>query len=183
MKSTTDRARVVELYDMLRERAPSPVVDVNRALAMAMKSGARAGLDELDAIPEREVLGQYPYGLVLHLKNEDFSRDPKAVLAMNDDPLIANETQPTQTLAEMVRADERLKKEFPRITLPVLILHGTADKATKPSGSQFFYDTAGSGDKTLKFYDGAFHDLLNDVDKQVVMSDIQGWINARLPAA
>ena len=63
MKSTTDWARVVELYDMLRERAPSLVVDVNRALAIALKSGARAGLDELDAIPEREVLGQYPYGL------------------------------------------------------------------------------------------------------------------------
>ena len=60
------------------------------------------------------------------LKNEDFSRDPKAVAAMNADPLIAHETQPTQTVAEMVRADERLKKEFPLITLPVLILHGTA---------------------------------------------------------
>ena len=63
MESTTKWARVVELYDMLRERAPSLVVDVNRALAIAMKSGARAGRDELDAIPEREVLGQYPYGL------------------------------------------------------------------------------------------------------------------------
>ena len=58
------------------------------------------------------------------------------------------------TLAAMVRADERLKEDFPRITLPVLILHGTADKATKPSGSQFFYDSAGSSDKTLKLYDG-----------------------------
>jgi len=47
----------------------------------------------------------------------------------------------------------------------VLILHGTKDKATKPSGSQLFYDTAGSRDKTLKLYDGAFHDLLNDTDR------------------
>jgi alpha-beta hydrolase superfamily lysophospholipase len=99
---------------------------------------------------------------------------------MNDDPLIAHETQPTQTLAEMVRADERLKNEFPLITLPVLILHGTLDKATKPSGSQLFYDTAGSTDKTLKFYEGAYHDLLNDTDRATVMSDIQGWVNARL---
>jgi hypothetical protein len=35
---------------------------------------------------------------------------------MNNDPLIANESQPTDTMAEMVRADERLKKEFPLIT-------------------------------------------------------------------
>jgi acylglycerol lipase len=120
---------------------------------------------------------------VLHLKNEDFSRDPLVVKAMNSDPLIAHETQPTQTVAEMVRADERLKKEFPRITLPLLILHGTLDKATKPSGSQLFHDKAGSTDKTLKLYDGHFHDLLHDVGKEVVMVDIQGWLDAHIPAA
>src|SRR5207237_428740 len=58
--------------------------------------------------------------------------------------------QPTRTVAQLVLADERLKREFPLITLPVLILHGTADKVTKPAGSQFFFDTAGSKDKTLK---------------------------------
>ena len=74
---------------------------------------------------------------------------------MLDDPLIADEVQPTRTVAELVRADERLKKEFPLITLPVLILHGTADKVTKPGGSQLFFDTVGSADKTLKLYEGS----------------------------
>ena len=124
-----------------------------------------------------------PHAHVLGLKNEDFSRDPAVVKAMNEDPLIAHESQPTKALAEMVRADERLKREFPLITLPVLILHGTADKATKPSGSQLFYDTAGSQDKTLKLYEGHYHDLLNDVGKEAVMADIQGWIDRHLPAA
>jgi alpha-beta hydrolase superfamily lysophospholipase len=124
-----------------------------------------------------------PHAHVLRLKNEDFSRDPQVVRAMNDDPLIANEVQPTRTVAELVRADERLKREFPLITLPVLILHGTADKVTNPKGSQLFYDTAGSPDKTLKLYDGHVHDLLNDVGKEQVMSDIRAWIAARLPAA
>jgi alpha-beta hydrolase superfamily lysophospholipase len=122
-----------------------------------------------------------PHAHVLRLKNEDFSRDPKVVEAMNSDPLIAHEVQPTLTVAEMVRADERLKKEFPQITLPVLILHGTLDKATKPSGSQLFFDTAGSTDKTLKLYDGHFHDLLNDLGKEQVMADVSDWIRARLP--
>ncbi|HEY3592953.1 MAG TPA: alpha/beta hydrolase [Polyangiaceae bacterium] len=121
-----------------------------------------------------------PHAHVLKLKNEDFSRDPKVVAAMNADPLIANEVQPTQTVAEMVRADERLKREFPLIKLPVLILHGTADKATRPSGSQLFFDHAGSTDKTLKLYEGHYHDLLNDVGKEQVMADIQGWIDARI---
>lgn len=123
-----------------------------------------------------------PHAHVLRLKNEDFSRDPEVVRSMNDDPLIANEVQPTQTVAALVRADERLKKEFPLVTLPVLILHGTADKATKPSGSQLFFDTAGSTDKTLKLYDGHFHDLLNDFDKEMVMADIKAWIDKRIAA-
>ncbi len=121
-----------------------------------------------------------PHAHVLKLKNEDFSRDPKVVLSMNNDPLIANEVQPTQTVAAMVRGDERLKKEFPLIKLPLFILHGTADKATKPGGSQFFYDTAGSTDKTLKLYEGHYHDLLNDIGKEEVLADITGWIHAHL---
>jgi len=119
-----------------------------------------------------------PHAHVLHLKNVDFTRDASVVAAMNGDPLLAHETQPTKTVAEMARADERLRKEFPRITLPVLILHGTEDKATRPSGSQFFYDTVGSKDKTLKLYDGYFHDPLNDIGKEVVMADIKAWIGA-----
>ncbi len=124
-----------------------------------------------------------PHAHILHLKNETFSRDPNVVQALNDDPLVGQETQPSQTMAAMVRADERVKQGFPLITLPVLILHGTLDKNAKPAGSQLFYDTAGSTDKTLKLYEGSFHDLLNDLDKEVVMADIKGWINARVPAA
>ena len=123
-----------------------------------------------------------PHAHILHLKNETFSRDPNVVQALNDDPLVGQETQPSQTMAAMVRADERVKQGFPLITLPVLILHGTLDKNAKPTGSQLFYETAGSPDKTLKLYEGSFHDLLNDLDKEVVMADINGWLNARLPA-
>jgi alpha-beta hydrolase superfamily lysophospholipase len=124
-----------------------------------------------------------PHAHVLREKNEDFSRDPAVVQSMNADPLIANEVQPAETVAAMVRADERLKKEFPLIRLPVFILHGTADRVTKPSGSQFFYDTAGSRDKTLKLYDGYYHDPLNDIGKETVMDDITQWIEARLQRA
>jgi len=123
-----------------------------------------------------------PHAHVLALKNELFSRDPAVVAAMNADPLIAHETQPTKTVAELARADDRLKREFGKITLPVLIMHGTADKATKPSGSQFFFDHAGSSDKTLKLYEGHYHDMLNDIGKEIVIGDIEAWLKARLAA-
>jgi alpha-beta hydrolase superfamily lysophospholipase len=123
-----------------------------------------------------------PHFHALKLKNELFSRDPAAVAALNNDPLIAGESQPLETLAEMVRADERLKKGFPTITLPVLIIHGAADQVTKPSGSQEFYDNVGSTDKTLKLYEGTYHDPLHDINKEVVMNDIINWVNERIPA-
>jgi acylglycerol lipase len=121
-----------------------------------------------------------PHLHVLRLKNEDFSRDPAVVERMNADPLIAHETQPAETIAALVRADEHLKESFGRITLPVLILHGTGDKAAKAEGSQFFYDHSGASDKTLKLYDGHAHDLLNDIGKERVINDIMSWISERV---
>ncbi len=122
-----------------------------------------------------------PHAHVLHLKNEDFTRDPGVLEMLNSDPLIAHETQPTKTVAELVRADERLMRDFPILSIPLLILHGTEDQAAKPSGSQFFHEAAGSKDKTLRFYEGSYHDPLNDLDRATVISDIQAWIAARLP--
>jgi acylglycerol lipase len=122
-----------------------------------------------------------PHAHVLKLPNAGFSRDPKVVEALNSDPLIADEVQPTLTVAAMVRGNDRVEREFEKITLPVLILHGTLDKVTKPEGSQLFFDRGGSRDKTLKLYDGHFHDLLNDIGKETVLADIQNWLDAHLP--
>jgi acylglycerol lipase len=121
-----------------------------------------------------------PHLQVYTLKNENFSRDPLVVDSMNNDPLIKGESEPTQTAKVMIDSSRRLNKEFPLIKLPVLILHGTEDKATNPSGSEFFYDNAGSTDKTLKLYEGHYHDLLNDLDKEIVMADINDWIDTRV---
>ncbi len=64
--ATTEWGEIVSLYDALHELSPSPIVDVNRALAVAMLRGAAAGLDELDAIPERALLARYPYALAAY---------------------------------------------------------------------------------------------------------------------
>ena len=123
-----------------------------------------------------------PHLPVYSLKNEIFSRDPDVVAAMNNDPLIANEKQPAETASEVLKAAARLKENMPNFNVPVFIIHGTEDKATRPEGSQYFYDNVGSGDKTLKLYEGGYHDLLNDIDKEIVMADILAWVNERIPA-
>jgi acylglycerol lipase len=116
----------------------------------------------------------------LKLKMKDFTRDPVALRALESDPLTLGEAQPARTVAALLEATDRMRREFALITLPVLIMHGTADKATMPAGSQFFYEHADSSDKTLKLYDGHFHDLLNDLDKDKVLADVIAWIEARL---
>lgn len=62
----TDWLELRYLYDALRACSPSPIVEVNRALAVAMVDGAVAGLDELDAIPERALIERYPYALAAY---------------------------------------------------------------------------------------------------------------------
>jgi acylglycerol lipase len=121
-----------------------------------------------------------PHAHVLRLKMEDFSRDPDWVAQLNADPLTHDEVQPVQTVAAFARAGERFEREFSKITLPVLILHGTADKATRPDGSQEFFDHAGAADKTLNLYEGYYHDLLNDVGRERVMDDVVAWIDTRV---
>jgi len=159
------------LYVLEHQHELAGFICISFAFQVPAPDFALAALKGLSHLP--------PHAHVLRLHNEDFSRDPAVVKAMNDDPLIANETQPTRTVAELARADERLRTEFKSIMLPLLILHGTADKATKPSGSQVFYDSAGSGDKTLELYEGHYHDLLNDIGREEVLSDIIEWIEAR----
>ncbi len=121
-----------------------------------------------------------PHVHVFSLKNADFSRDPEHVERMNNDPLIHKESQPAETARVMLLAADALKENMPNFRVPVLIIHGTEDKATQPRGSQYFYDHAGSTDKTLKLYEGHFHDLLADVDKEIVMADIKNWLNERV---
>ncbi|GGP18127.1 alpha/beta hydrolase [Silvimonas iriomotensis] len=124
-----------------------------------------------------------PRARALTLKNTDFSRDLHVVQAMNDDPLIAGEAQPFATAAALIRANARLKASFSSLVSPLLIIHGTADNATRPSGSERLFEQAGATDKTLKLYDGRYHDPLNDVGKSEVMADILAWVEPRVGGA
>ncbi len=57
----TDWDLIVSLYDRLLTLAPSPVVALNRAIAIAQRDGAERGLEELHAIPDLERLTRYPF--------------------------------------------------------------------------------------------------------------------------
>lgn len=123
-----------------------------------------------------------PHAHVLRLKMADFSRDPAWIEQLEHDPLVRDEVQPVQTVAALARAADRLRATFDRVALPVLILHGDADKAADVEGSREFFDAASASDKTLKLYEGHYHDLLNDLDRDRVTNDIGNWIAQRASA-
>lgn len=60
----TDWAQILALYDVLTTVAPSPIVALNRAIALAMRDGAHAGLRELDLLADEPSMRRYhPYPL------------------------------------------------------------------------------------------------------------------------
>jgi RNA polymerase sigma-70 factor (ECF subfamily) len=69
--AATDWAQIVGLYDVLLRASPSPVVELNRAVAMAMRDGPLAGLALIDAILQRGDLADY---YLAHSARADFCR-------------------------------------------------------------------------------------------------------------
>src|SRR5262249_60608865 len=59
VQDQTDGAQIVSLYDALSAVAPSPIVSLNRAVAVGMASGPQAGLDALDALGDEAALRHY----------------------------------------------------------------------------------------------------------------------------
>jgi len=66
------------------------------------------------------------------------------------------------------------------ITLPLLIVQGGEDALVDPSGAQMLYDQVSSEDKTLKIYEGLYHEVLNEPEREQVLGDIESWLEAHL---
>jgi alpha-beta hydrolase superfamily lysophospholipase len=64
--------------------------------------------------------------------------------------------------------------------LPLLVLHGGADVIATPAGARMVYARAGSVDKTLNVYDGLYHEIFNEPEKENVLDDVVKWIEARM---
>jgi alpha-beta hydrolase superfamily lysophospholipase len=122
-----------------------------------------------------------PRRRTLKLQNDQFSRDPAVVARMSTDPMVDDRPGPARTAAQLIKARETLQPREGSVTVPLLVLHGSADKVTNPEGSREFVARAASGDKTLKIYDGFYHDLLHEPDHSQVLADIVEWIVSRTP--
>jgi alpha-beta hydrolase superfamily lysophospholipase len=110
------------------------------------------------------------------------SRDPAVVEAAKNDPLNYHGRVRARTGAEMLRAGEAVRGRLQELTDPFLVLHGTADALASPRWSKRLYERAASDDKTIKLYDGLYHETFNEPEQDEVLADLGDWLSARLPS-
>ena len=131
-------------------------------------------------IKASKILGALAPNLpVLKLDHSTVSRDPQVVEKYDTDPLNYRGKLQARTGAEINRFLQYIQANMHRITLPLLIMQGSEDRLVDPSGSRLLYEKAASQDKTLKIYEGLYHEILNEPEKEQVMDDMIAWIAAR----
>jgi alpha-beta hydrolase superfamily lysophospholipase len=108
------------------------------------------------------------------------SRDQAVVDAYVNDPLVYRGKIRARLGAELLKTIDELHSQVAEITLPILIMHGTADRLSDPEGSRLLYERVGSPDKTLKLYEGYYHEIFNEPDHGQVMADVEAWLAARI---
>jgi len=115
---------------------------------------------------------------LIQLEAEGVSRDPKVVEAYVNDPLVYTGKTTARLAAELLKTMQRVTAEAGKITLPILVLQGSADRLVDPDGAQMLYDRVRSADKTIKIYDGLFHEVLKEPEHAQVLNDVAAWIEA-----
>lgn len=123
-----------------------------------------------------------PMAPVLAVDPNLVSRDPGVVGAYIADPLVHHGKLPARTIGEIAAAVEAFPAQVPSITIPTLIAYGTADDLCPPSGSLMLHDRIASDDKTLKAYEGLFHEILNEPEREAVLDEVCAWLSTRAVA-
>eukprot|EP01018_Ginkgo_biloba_P005214 Gb_05140 [translate_table: standard] len=108
------------------------------------------------------------------------SRDPEALVAKYSDPLVYTRPIRIRTGSEILRISSYLRRNMKKVTVPFLVLHGTADTVTDPDASRDLYNQAASEHKAIKLYEGFLHDLLFEPEQDDVARDIIDWMDNKL---
>ncbi|XP_054990540.1 monoglyceride lipase isoform X3 [Sorex araneus] len=112
------------------------------------------------------------------------SRNKAEVDIYNADPLNCRAGLKVCFGIQLLNAVSRVERALPRLTLPFLLLQGSADRLCDSKGAYLLMESARSQDKTLKIYEGAYHVLhkeLPDVTSSV-FREINMWVSQRTAA-
>ncbi|ERN03976.1 caffeoylshikimate esterase [Amborella trichopoda] len=86
-----------------------------------------------------------------------------------------------KTAVELLKTTKGIESQVDKVSAPLLVLHGAADKVTDPNVSKFLYERSRSKDKTLKLYDDSYHCILEgEPDERIfeVINDMISWLDS-----
>jgi len=115
-------------------------------------------------------------GFPTGLEEAGMSRDPEVVRGRADDPLVHDRISP-RLYEAFNEARQRVLRDARRIAVPVLVLHGAADRVVDPAGSADFAGAAPKDRVTHIVYPDAYHEIFNDVGRERVVADMLAWID------
>jgi alpha-beta hydrolase superfamily lysophospholipase len=116
----------------------------------------------------------------MRLDAKAISKAPEVVNAYLEDGLVYKGKITARLGYELLLTMRHVTKHAAKITLPIIILQGSADKLVNPKGAQVLYDSIGSTDKKLKIYENLYHEVLNEPERERVLDDVQGWLQDHL---
>jgi acylglycerol lipase len=117
---------------------------------------------------------------VVVIPPESLCRDPEVVRDYKDDPSIFGDRIPDETRAAGLALLQRAHETVGKLSLPALFLHGTADVLCDVSGVAFAMERIGGGDLTQRTYDGMYHEVFNELEKERVLDDMVEWLDAHI---
>jgi acylglycerol lipase len=117
------------------------------------------------------------HGFPHDLDESGMSRDPEVLELRRDDPLLHDRITPRLYFG-LTEARQRVMAEAKRLALPALVLQGMADRVLDPKGALEFNVAAPHGMVRLITYPGAYHEVFNDLDRDQVLRDLAGWLDA-----
>ncbi|MDT4936149.1 MAG: acylglycerol lipase [Pseudonocardiales bacterium] len=120
---------------------------------------------------------------VFPIDSATVSRDPAVVAAYDADPLNYHGKLPARTVHELATEIGRFPESIQSLTLPLLVMVGTGDTLVPPAAADLVYEKASSEDKTIKRYDGLYHELVQEPERDQVLADLTGWLGAHARAA
>lgn len=118
---------------------------------------------------------------LLPLDAEGMSRNATVVAHYRADPLNWHGNMRARWGVEMLRVMNEVREATPTIRWPFLIIQGTSDTIVHTPGATALAEGAASRDKTLKLFEGGYHELFNDCTQAEAFAVVTSWITDRMP--
>jgi alpha-beta hydrolase superfamily lysophospholipase len=106
---------------------------------------------------------------------EHVSHDPEIIAAYANDSL-NHSVATSRWFTEVSQTQEYVLRNANQINVPILIMQGTDDLIVEPDCAQTLVDGVNSSDKELIWYDGFYHEIFNELERESVYADLDAWL-------